>query len=37
MAILERIMAGVPHDEVERMCFTNVVDLYGIDVSKLPG
>jgi predicted TIM-barrel fold metal-dependent hydrolase len=36
MPILERIMAGVPHDEVERMCFGNVVELYGIDVSKLP-
>jgi hypothetical protein len=30
-------MEGVPEDEVERMCFGNVVDLYKIDVAKLPG
>jgi hypothetical protein len=36
MPVLRRFMAGVPKDEVERMCFKNVVDLYQIDVSKLP-
>lgn len=36
MAVLRRIMTGVPEDEVERMCFQNVVDLYQIDVAKLP-
>ena len=36
MSVLERIMAGVPREDVERMCFQNVVDLYQIDVTKLP-
>lgn len=36
MEVLGRIMAGVPQEEVERMCFNNVVALYGIDVAKLP-
>ena len=29
-------MAGVPDDERERMVLGNVVDLYNIDVAKLP-
>ena len=36
MTILQKIMAGVPADEVERMCFSNAVELYDIDVAKLP-
>jgi hypothetical protein len=36
MEVLSRIMKGVPDEEVERMVFTNVVDLYDIDVTKLP-
>lgn len=36
MPVLERIMAGVPEEEVERMCFKNVVELYHVDVTKLP-
>jgi predicted TIM-barrel fold metal-dependent hydrolase len=36
MPTLKRIMAGVPEAEVEQMCFNNVVELYNIDVSKLP-
>ena len=36
MPTLRRIMAGVPENEVERMCFTNTIDLYKIDTSKLP-
>lgn len=36
MAVLSRIMAGVPAADVERICFQNAVDLYHIDVSKLP-
>ena len=36
MTTLQKIMDGVPDDEVERMCFSNAVELYGIDVSKLP-
>jgi hypothetical protein len=36
MAELDRIMVGVPDEERRQMCFDGVVDLYGIDVSKLP-
>ncbi len=36
MPILKRIMAGVAEEEVERMCFKNVVELYQVDVAKLP-
>ena len=36
MPILEKIMAGVDAAEVERMCFSNAVELYGVDVAKLP-
>jgi predicted TIM-barrel fold metal-dependent hydrolase len=36
MEVLGRIMEGVPEPEVERICFQNAVDLYNIDVSKLP-
>ncbi|MBV1906397.1 MAG: amidohydrolase [Pseudomonadales bacterium] len=34
--ILDRVMEGVPEAEVEQLCFQNAVDLYNIDVSKLP-
>lgn len=34
--ILDRIMAGVPDAERERMVWGNVIDLYNIDVAKLP-
>jgi predicted TIM-barrel fold metal-dependent hydrolase len=33
---LDRIMKGVPDYERERMVWGNVVDLYNIDISKLP-
>ena len=36
MTTLQKIMDGVPDDEIERMCFSNAVELYKIDVSKLP-
>ncbi|MFN0148677.1 MAG: amidohydrolase family protein, partial [Dehalococcoidia bacterium] len=36
MPTLARIMEGVPPEEVERMCWTNTVKLYGIDTAKLP-
>jgi predicted TIM-barrel fold metal-dependent hydrolase len=36
MPTLKRIMEGVPEAEVERMCFSNTIDLYHIDTSKLP-
>jgi predicted TIM-barrel fold metal-dependent hydrolase len=36
MTTLKKIMDGVPGDEVERMCFSNAVELYDIDVAKLP-
>ncbi len=36
MPTLERIMDGVPADEVERMCFRTATELYRIDASKLP-
>jgi uncharacterized protein len=36
MATLDRIMDGVPESEVEQMTFGNVVELYDIDVDKLP-
>ena len=36
MTVLQKIMSGVPDDEVERMCFANAVELYKIDVTKLP-
>ena len=36
MATLERCMAGVPEAEIETMVFTNTVNLYNIDVAKLP-
>jgi predicted TIM-barrel fold metal-dependent hydrolase len=36
MPTLRRIMAGVPQDEVERMCFSNTIELYKIDPNKLP-
>jgi predicted TIM-barrel fold metal-dependent hydrolase len=34
---LGRIMAGVPDDEVRQMTWDGVVQLYGIDTSKVPG
>jgi hypothetical protein len=36
METLDKILAGVPDDERERMCFTNTVELYNIDTSALP-
>ena len=36
METLDKIFVGVPDDERERLCFTNTVKLYDIDVSKLP-
>lgn len=33
---LERVMTGVPEDEIAAMTFDNVVELYNIDVSQLP-
>ena len=36
MPTLERVMAGVPDDEIEQMCFTTATQMYGVDVSKLP-
>lgn len=36
MPILNRIMAGVPEDEIEKICFDNTIALYDIDTSKLP-
>ncbi|MEM7338174.1 MAG: amidohydrolase family protein [Actinomycetota bacterium] len=36
MAILDDLLAGVPQAEREAMVWGNVVDLYGIDTSKLP-
>jgi len=35
-SILERIMTGVPKDEVEAMVWSNTLDLYNIDAAKLP-
>ena len=34
--ILDEIFADVPDDEQEKMVWSNVIDLYNIDVSKLP-
>jgi hypothetical protein len=36
MTVLQKIMADVPDTEVERMCFSNAVELYNVDVAKLP-
>ncbi len=36
MPTLERVMAGVPDDEIEQMCFTTATEMYNVDVSKLP-
>ncbi len=36
MKVLDEVLAGVPDDEKEKMVWSNVVDLYNIDVSKLP-
>ena len=36
MATLDRIFTGVPDAEREQMCFSSTIDLYKIDVSKLP-
>jgi uncharacterized protein len=36
MKILDETMAGVSADERERMCFTNTIELYDIDVAALP-
>jgi predicted TIM-barrel fold metal-dependent hydrolase len=36
METLDKIFVGVPDEERERMCFTNTVQLYDIDVAALP-
>jgi predicted TIM-barrel fold metal-dependent hydrolase len=36
MSALDQIFAGVPDEERERMVFGNTIDLYNIDVAKLP-
>ena len=36
MSTLESVMKGVPAEEIERMCFRTVTELYGVDVSELP-
>ena len=36
MTVLDKIMAGVDPGDVERMCFSNAVELYNIDIDKLP-
>jgi predicted TIM-barrel fold metal-dependent hydrolase len=36
MATLDRVMAGVPADEIETMCFRTATQLYSVDVGKLP-
>ncbi|MCP5024935.1 MAG: amidohydrolase [Actinomycetia bacterium] len=36
MQTLTEVFQGVPDDEVEQMVWSNVVDLYNIDTSKLP-
>jgi predicted TIM-barrel fold metal-dependent hydrolase len=36
METLDKIFAGVPDAERERMCFTNAVQLYDIDTTALP-
>jgi hypothetical protein len=35
MAVLHRIFADVPDDDVERMTSLNTFQLYGIDATKL--
>jgi predicted TIM-barrel fold metal-dependent hydrolase len=35
MSILDDVLSGVPDDEREKMVWSNVVDLYNIDLSKL--
>jgi hypothetical protein len=34
MAVLERILEGVPDDEKEKMTSTNVLQLYGITLPQ---
>ena len=36
MKVLDEVLQGVPEDEKEKMVWSNVVDLYDIDVAKLP-
>jgi predicted TIM-barrel fold metal-dependent hydrolase len=36
MSILDDVLSGVPEDEKEKLVWGNVIDLYGIDTSKLP-
>jgi len=36
MQVLDDVLAGVPEDEKEKMVWSNVIDLYDIDVAKLP-
>jgi hypothetical protein len=36
MEVIGRIFEGVPPEEVEAMTSGNVIDLYGVDLDKLP-
>ena len=36
MGILDDVLTGVPDDERQKMVWGNVIDLYDIDVAKLP-
>ncbi|MEA3216043.1 MAG: hypothetical protein QOJ19_2199 [Acidimicrobiia bacterium] len=36
METLDKVFQGVPNSERERMCWSNTIDLYKIDTSKLP-
>ena len=36
MKVLDEIMDGVSADEVQKMCFDTVCDLYSVDKTKLP-
>ena len=36
MRILDDVMANVPRDEVRKMCFDTVCELYRVDQAKLP-
>jgi hypothetical protein len=35
MQTLDRIMVGVPPEEIEQICFGNATELYRIDRSRL--
>jgi predicted TIM-barrel fold metal-dependent hydrolase len=36
METLDKVFQSVPQGEREKMCWSNTIDLYGIDDSKLP-